>query len=168
MPNASARTSSRQLLRARGPAIDAGDKRFRLAVCFRPLPHQAWTWGCRRTNDVHYDVLAKLKNNKERLATDQDLLFSAQTYALLIVLQAMDAAGKDGTIKHVMSGVNGDHGTGSTIGEGTGGAAKDEVARKRYRAGSPLRVAARHRRGRSARDMRPRAQFDKHAATSAG
>jgi PPK2 family polyphosphate:nucleotide phosphotransferase len=49
---------------------------------------------------------AKLENNKECLAKYQDLLFSARTHALLIVLQAMDAAGKDGTIKHVMSGVN--------------------------------------------------------------
>ena len=49
---------------------------------------------------------AKLKANKERLARYQDLLFSDHSYALLIVLQAMDAAGKDGTIKHVMSGVN--------------------------------------------------------------
>ena len=48
----------------------------------------------------------KLKDNKERLAKYQDLLFSDHTYALLMVLQAMDAAGKDGTIKHVMSGVN--------------------------------------------------------------
>jgi len=57
-----------------------------------------------------YESLAhaqdKLKDNKERLAKYQDLLYSAHTYALLIVLQAMDAAGKDGTIKHVMSGVN--------------------------------------------------------------
>jgi len=40
------------------------------------------------------------------LSAAQDLLWSNGTYALLIVLQAMDAAGKDGTIKHVMSGVN--------------------------------------------------------------
>jgi len=49
---------------------------------------------------------ARLKENTQRLAKYQDLLFSAHTHALLIVLQAMDAAGKDGTIKHVMSGVN--------------------------------------------------------------
>jgi PPK2 family polyphosphate:nucleotide phosphotransferase len=40
------------------------------------------------------------------LSAAQDLLWSNGTFALLIVLQAMDAAGKDGTIKHVMSGVN--------------------------------------------------------------
>ncbi|HVL15976.1 MAG TPA: polyphosphate kinase 2 family protein [Gemmata sp.] len=40
------------------------------------------------------------------LAEAQSLLYADDRYAVLIVLQAMDAAGKDGTIKHVMSGVN--------------------------------------------------------------
>src|SRR5262245_31576763 len=40
------------------------------------------------------------------LADAQSLLYADDRYAVLIVLQAMDAAGKDGTIKHVMSGVN--------------------------------------------------------------
>jgi len=48
----------------------------------------------------------KLENNVQRLAKYQDLLNSSHTYALLLIFQAMDAAGKDGTIKHVMSGVN--------------------------------------------------------------
>ncbi len=42
----------------------------------------------------------------DELAAAQELLWADGTYALLVVLQAMDAAGKDGTIKHVMSGVN--------------------------------------------------------------
>src|SRR5664280_2260239 len=44
-----------------------------------------------------------LKEFVDELSSAQDLLWSNGTYALLIVLQAMDAAGKDGTIKHVMS-----------------------------------------------------------------
>ena len=36
----------------------------------------------------------------------QDRLYAQDTYSVLLVLQAIDAAGKDGTIKHVMSGVN--------------------------------------------------------------
>src|SRR5206468_5721528 len=40
------------------------------------------------------------------LAQAQDLLYASDTYAILLVFQAMDAAGKDSTIKHVMSGVN--------------------------------------------------------------
>jgi PPK2 family polyphosphate:nucleotide phosphotransferase len=47
-----------------------------------------------------------LDKNLEKLAEAQELLYADDRYALLIVLQAMDAAGKDGTIKHVMSGVN--------------------------------------------------------------
>jgi PPK2 family polyphosphate:nucleotide phosphotransferase len=40
------------------------------------------------------------------LADAQELLYADDRHAILIVLQAMDAAGKDGTIKHVMSGIN--------------------------------------------------------------
>ena len=40
------------------------------------------------------------------LARAQDLLYASDSWSVLIILQAMDAAGKDGTIKHVMSGVN--------------------------------------------------------------
>lgn len=47
-----------------------------------------------------------LKAEIEQLAIYQDLLYATNTYALLIILQAMDAAGKDSTIKYVMSGVN--------------------------------------------------------------
>jgi PPK2 family polyphosphate:nucleotide phosphotransferase len=40
------------------------------------------------------------------LAAAQDLLYASDSWSLLVVFQALDAAGKDGTIKHVMSGVN--------------------------------------------------------------
>src|SRR5262245_19402165 len=47
-----------------------------------------------------------LEQNLKDLTEAQNLLYADDRYAVLIVLQAMDAAGKDGTIKHVMSGVN--------------------------------------------------------------
>jgi PPK2 family polyphosphate:nucleotide phosphotransferase len=47
-----------------------------------------------------------LQKSIEELSECQQLLYADDRYALLIVLQAMDAAGKDGTIRHVMSGVN--------------------------------------------------------------
>jgi PPK2 family polyphosphate:nucleotide phosphotransferase len=47
-----------------------------------------------------------LKRNVAELTEAQELLYASDVYSVLIVLQAMDAAGKDGTIKHVMSGVN--------------------------------------------------------------
>jgi PPK2 family polyphosphate:nucleotide phosphotransferase len=48
----------------------------------------------------------KLQEGVERLGTYQNVLYAQNTYALLLIFQAMDAAGKDSTIKHVMSGVN--------------------------------------------------------------
>jgi PPK2 family polyphosphate:nucleotide phosphotransferase len=48
----------------------------------------------------------QLETGIQRLAQQQDKLYARNTYALLINLQAMDAAGKDSTIRHVMSGVN--------------------------------------------------------------
>ncbi|CAN5206201.1 polyphosphate kinase 2 family protein [soil metagenome] len=42
----------------------------------------------------------------KRIAHYQDILYAQNSYSLLIIFQAMDAAGKDGTIKHVMSGIN--------------------------------------------------------------
>ena len=52
------------------------------------------------------EVKKMLAENIERLAKDQDMLYAQNRYALLVIFQAMDAAGKDGTVKHVMSGIN--------------------------------------------------------------
>ena len=47
-----------------------------------------------------------LENGVQVLAGLQDILYAQDNWAVLLVFQAMDAAGKDGAIKHVMSGVN--------------------------------------------------------------
>jgi PPK2 family polyphosphate:nucleotide phosphotransferase len=47
-----------------------------------------------------------LEQNLAELAEAQELLWANDVYSVLVILQAMDAAGKDGTIKHVMSGIN--------------------------------------------------------------
>ncbi|HYB53438.1 MAG TPA: polyphosphate kinase 2 family protein, partial [Thermoanaerobaculia bacterium] len=47
-----------------------------------------------------------LANGVTALAELQDMLYAQDRWAVLLIFQAMDAAGKDGTIKHVMSGVN--------------------------------------------------------------
>jgi PPK2 family polyphosphate:nucleotide phosphotransferase len=52
------------------------------------------------------ETKAELKRNVARLRELQDVLWAQGKHSLLIVLQAMDAGGKDGTIKHVMRGVN--------------------------------------------------------------
>ncbi len=66
------------------------------------------------TGDIHFlcgkrlkkRAKAHLKEWRKRLIEAQEKLYADDRYSLLIVFQAMDAAGKDGTIKHVMSGVN--------------------------------------------------------------
>jgi len=52
------------------------------------------------------DADEMLRDGVELLAQYQERLAAQDTYGLLVVLQAIDAAGKDGTIRHVMSGVN--------------------------------------------------------------
>ena len=47
-----------------------------------------------------------LKENVKTMAALQNMLYAHNRHAVLIIFQAMDAAGKDGTIKHVMSGIN--------------------------------------------------------------
>ena len=47
-----------------------------------------------------------LSAHTKALSEQQELLYASNSYALLLIFQAMDAAGKDGAIKHVMSGVN--------------------------------------------------------------
>lgn len=52
------------------------------------------------------DAEKLLRANIKKMTELQDKLYAHDKYGLLIILQAMDAAGKDSTIKHVMSGVN--------------------------------------------------------------
>ena len=52
----------------------------------------------------HYKTI--LRERVEKLSDLQSILYAADSYALLLIFQAMDAAGKDSAIKHVMSGVN--------------------------------------------------------------
>jgi PPK2 family polyphosphate:nucleotide phosphotransferase len=72
-------------------------RRFRLAAC-----DAADTGGLASKQRA----AAALARGIERLAALQEKLYAQDRWALLLVFQAMDAAGKDGTIKHVMSGVN--------------------------------------------------------------
>ncbi len=71
-----------------------------------------------RLNDYPTDDYPKLKKNEkqifkdllqlnvETLAAMQDMMYAQDKWSLLLIFQAMDAAGKDGAIKHVMSGLN--------------------------------------------------------------
>lgn len=51
-------------------------------------------------------ALSILSEDVTELAEAQELLYASDSWSVLLIFQAMDAAGKDGTIKHVMSGVN--------------------------------------------------------------
>ena len=52
------------------------------------------------------EAVKDLEQNVQRLRELQEVLYAHDTYSLLVIFQAMDAAGKDGAIEHVMSGVN--------------------------------------------------------------
>ena len=84
---------------------------------FRVKPHTkvrlrdwdtVWAQGMPGLRGDHLKQEARkiIRRNLERLADAQELLWASDRYALLVVLQGMDAAGKDGMVKHVMSGVN--------------------------------------------------------------
>lgn len=81
---------------ARSFRIDNG-KHFRLKD-FDPADTGNW-----KSED---DAKEQLQKDIEKMADLQAKLYAQNNCALLLILQALDAAGKDGTIKHVMSGVN--------------------------------------------------------------
>jgi PPK2 family polyphosphate:nucleotide phosphotransferase len=70
----------------------------------------AWTGGgeFKQLSEKKLNAAAKdvLRQGVKELSDAQELLWAADTYSLLVVFQALDAAGKDSTIEHVMSGVN--------------------------------------------------------------
>ena len=55
------------------------------------------------TSEQYQDLLRK---HVKTLSEQQEMLYASDSYAVLLIFQAMDAAGKDGAIQHVMSGVN--------------------------------------------------------------
>ncbi len=70
----------------------------------------AWTGGSDFEGLAGHELKERAKDALARgikeLSQAQELLWASDTYSLLVVLQAMDAAGKDSAIEHVMSGVN--------------------------------------------------------------
>ncbi len=57
-------------------------------------------------NQEKKELKAQLEEDKKAIAKFQEIFYASGKFALLLVFQAMDAAGKDSCIKHVMSGVN--------------------------------------------------------------
>ena len=62
--------------------------------------------GCTGDYKSEEEAGPKLHENIERMIEEQQKLFADGRYAMLFIFQAMDAAGKDGAISHVMSGLN--------------------------------------------------------------
>ncbi|OGT95772.1 MAG: phosphate--nucleotide phosphotransferase [Geobacteraceae bacterium GWB2_52_12] len=58
---------------------------------------------CYKSKEQYQEILGE---QTEKMSALQNLLYAHNRYAVLLIFQAMDAAGKDGAIKHVMSGVN--------------------------------------------------------------
>jgi PPK2 family polyphosphate:nucleotide phosphotransferase len=94
-------------------------KRSKIARLFRVEPGSKFRVRDQRTDSVQVNGLRRLsgeeledeakkdvQKNLDSLTAAQDLLYANDRYSVLIVFQAMDAAGKDGMIKHVMSGLN--------------------------------------------------------------
>jgi PPK2 family polyphosphate:nucleotide phosphotransferase len=67
----------------------------------------AWAGDPKVPKEKRKELAEKLlSQDVSALAKAQELLYAADTWSILLIFQALDAAGKDGTIKHVMSGVN--------------------------------------------------------------
>jgi len=65
-----------------------------------------WPTKVKPIYDSKEEYRSLLTDHIEKLSARQGLLYASNKYALLVIFQAMDAAGKDSAIKHVMSGVN--------------------------------------------------------------
>lgn len=65
-----------------------------------------WPTRVKHLYDSKHDYKEKLQRQVEELSEQQQLQYAEDRHALLLIFQAMDAAGKDSAIRHVMSGVN--------------------------------------------------------------
>ena len=65
-----------------------------------------WPTDIAHVYDSKHEYHEMLDEHVARLSAQQELLYASNRHAILVIFQAMDAAGKDGAIKHVMSGVN--------------------------------------------------------------
>ncbi|RAS37503.1 polyphosphate kinase 2 PPK2 [Paraburkholderia bryophila] len=67
---------------------------------------QKWPTKARPVYASKHDYKKHLAEHVARLSAQQQLFYASNRHAILLIFQAMDAAGKDGAIRHVMSGVN--------------------------------------------------------------
>lgn len=67
---------------------------------------EKWPTLARPVYESNVDYDRQLREHASQLSEQQQLLYASNRHAILLIFQAMDAAGKDGAIMHVMSGVN--------------------------------------------------------------
>ena len=107
------------MVEPQSPPTTRSETRQRIADTLRVAPgtgaglsgrDPAWTGGGEydglSASELNATAKALLARGIDQLSDAQELLWASDSHALLLVFQAMDAAGKDSTIKHVMSGVN--------------------------------------------------------------
>src|SRR6478736_4713433 len=83
----------------------------RLAKAFRITDGREFRLGQIDPDDTHgidskAETAGLLKHGLNQLCDMQEKLYAQSTWALLVIVQAMDAAGKDSVVTHVMSGLN--------------------------------------------------------------
>jgi PPK2 family polyphosphate:nucleotide phosphotransferase len=83
--------------------IDPEDYRVRPGEMVKLRKWPTWVEPCYKSKE-HYQK--SLREHTKELSALQSLLYACNRYALLLIFQGMDTAGKDGVIRHVMSGVN--------------------------------------------------------------
>jgi PPK2 family polyphosphate:nucleotide phosphotransferase len=83
--------------------IDPDDFRVRAA---KKVDLHKWPTKTKPAYNSKGEYETLLQAHIEKLSEQQNLLYASNRYALLLIFQAMDAAGKDSAIKHVMSGIN--------------------------------------------------------------
>ena len=84
---------------------DRGKNDFRLPDKGR-VQLEKWPTRVAPIYKSHRDYEHQLRESVETLSDLQNRLYASSRYAILLIFQALDAAGKDGTISHVLSGVN--------------------------------------------------------------
>jgi len=83
--------------------VDPGTFKVRAGLKVRLDAWPTRVKDCYRSKEDYHTILGE---HIQALQERQDLLYATSGHALLLIIQGMDAAGKDGIIKHVMSGVN--------------------------------------------------------------
>ena len=87
------------------PQMTTKAKEFRVRVG-DAVDLKKWPTLIAPVHDSKREYKRLLEEHVTRLSSLQEVLYASNDYAVLVIFQAMDAAGKDGAIKHVMSGVN--------------------------------------------------------------